>query len=114
MNIDTWLNSFKQYWTQHDVESVLSLFDLNVDYYETPFHKLTTRKDLEEAWNGIHNQQDIELDLTVFNQNQNNYSVIWYLEYTQKGIVKKCAGSYLITLNNENKCTYFFHCCESK
>jgi hypothetical protein len=114
MDITLWLNNFKKYWTDHNVPEVLNLFQKDVVYFETPFHQLETRGQLEKAWKEINNQENIELDCEVFNKEENTYSIIWKLIYTQNSIKKNFAGTYLIKLDSNNLCTYFFHCCESK
>jgi len=114
MDIDNWLGKFKEYWVHHDVKRVLNLFHRDVEYYETPFQKLSNFSQLKGAWEGIGKQDNIKLDLKVYNKERNKYTVMWYLEYSYKNVVKKCAGTYLIELNNDNLCTYFFHCCENK
>ncbi len=40
MNINDWLNKFKNSWEGKKIDDVLSLFSTDVVYYETPFHEL--------------------------------------------------------------------------
>lgn len=112
MNIDTWLKNFKKYWINHDVDRVLSLFHKDVVYFETPFHKLENYSQLKNAWEGILVQKNIQLELTIFNGKSNKFSVVWRLKYMQEKVLKRFSGTYLIELNSDNLCTYFFHCCE--
>jgi len=113
MNIDTWLSTFKEAWISHNVDAVLSLFHSQVIYYETPFNKLDDFAALENAWKTIKKQNNIQLNLKVFCSKGNMHAVLWRLEYTKSGEVKKYAGTYLIELNSDNKCIYFFHTCEN-
>ena len=114
MKIHVWLKSFKEYWQTHNVNGVLSLFDKNVIYFETPFLKLDSFSKLEKVWENIKNQNDISLYFEIFSSHQNKHSVIWKLKYNDKeNIEQNYSGTYLIELNNEGLCTYFHHCCES-
>ena len=115
MDINFWLESFKKNWINHNIEGVLELFDPNVEYYETPFHKLSSFSELEKEWQAIKNQKNIKFDWKLFSSSQEKHAVQWNLEYSdQNNDLKKLAGVYLIRLNDGGKCTYFFHCCENK
>ncbi len=114
MNINTWLKCFKENWQNHNIKGVLDLFDKNVVYYETPFVKLNDFYSLVKEWETITNQDNIALDFEIFSNINNKYSVIWKLQYKDKeNIVQKFAGTYLMKLNEEGKCIYFHHSCES-
>jgi len=112
MNIDKWLSLFKEAWVSHNIDKVLSLFHSQVVYYETPFCKLDNFAALENSWDAIKKQNDIQLNLKVFCSEGNKHAVLWRLEYTKSGKLQKYAGSYLIELDKDNKCIYFFHTCE--
>ena len=114
MNIDLWLSRFKKYWTEHNVPEVLKLFHDEVVYFETPFQRLESKAEIQKAWEGIKSQNDIKIDCTVYSKDENKFSVIWALSYIKEEKVHNVAGTYLITLDEKNLCTYFFHCCESK
>ena len=114
MEIDTWLKKFKEHWQNHNITEILNLFDKNVIYYETPFTKLNNFNTLAKEWEEIKNQKNIILNYKLFPSSENKHSVIWELQYTDKeNIKKKFLGTYLITLNKEGKCIYFYQCCES-
>ena len=112
MNIELWLSQFKKYWTNHEVEKVLELFDTDVVYFETPFQKLNSRDELKKAWGAIINQKDIDLEYSVYSAQGTKFSVIWKLAYKTDTRIMNFSGTYLIELNEQNKCIYFFHCCE--
>jgi len=40
MEINNWLNKFKESWQNRDILKILGLFDKEVVYYETPSTKL--------------------------------------------------------------------------
>jgi len=114
MDINTWLKNFKDNWQNHNISGVLDLFDKNIIYYETPFVKLNDFDSLAKEWEVINNQDNIIFEFEIFSSSNNKYSVIWKLQYKdQENIVKNFAGTYLIELNEEGKCTYFHHSCET-
>ena len=114
MDINTWLKNFKDNWQNHNINGVLDLFDKNVIYYETPFTKFNDFDSLAKEWETTNNQNNISLDLEIFSSIKNKHSVIWKLQYTDKeNVLKKFSGTYLIKLNNNGKCIFFHHSCES-
>ncbi|MDX9914100.1 MAG: nuclear transport factor 2 family protein [Candidatus Moranbacteria bacterium] len=113
--IEEWLENFKVAWKTYDIDKVLGLFDDNVEYWETPFIKLSSFDDLKREWSYIRSQKDISIDTEVFSSVGNKFAVKWFLTYLDdKGEVHDLSGVYLIELNERDKCCYFFHCGESK
>ncbi len=111
--IGLWLKRFKENWQNHNIDGVLSLFDKNVIYYETPFVKLDNFEKLSKQWKEINNQKNVVLDLEIFSSSKNKHSVIWRLQYqNRENVLKFFSGTYLIELNNDGLCTYFHHSCE--
>jgi hypothetical protein len=110
-DINKWLNEFKRSWIKKDIKAVLNLFSDNVEYYETPNHKLKGKIEIGKIWNGIKSQDNIKLDLEVFCKEKNKYAVKWALRfYDKKDYSYK--GIYLLSLDSEKKCDYFMQCCE--
>ncbi len=113
MDINEWLQKFKEYWQVHNIDGILSLFDKNVIYYETPFNKLENFKGLTKEWKNIIEQNNISFTYQLFSSNKNKYSVIFKLKYFEKQNVEKdFAGTYLLELNSSGLCTYFHQTCE--
>lgn len=113
-NIQNWINKFKENWINHNIKEIIGLFDKNLVYFENPYKKITSLEILEKEWENIKNQKNIKLNLEIFSKNENKYTIIWYLEYQDKeNKLNKFAGTYLIKLNKENLCNYFFHTCEN-
>lgn len=113
--INTWLAQFVLSWENQDVEGVLSLFDDNVEYWETPFLHIKNVQHLKSEWESIKRQQDIEINCDVFLKEKNQYTVIWNLTFSDEFKQKKhWKGVYLIRLNVKGKCVYFFQCGESE
>jgi hypothetical protein len=115
MNIESWLNKFKEAWQNHDIKEVMSLFQKELTYFETPFHKINNLEDLTKEWQIVKSQRNIQLDYQIFSSHQNRHSIIWKLSYRDKNNApKEFAGTYLIELNDQGLCTYFHHTCQTK
>jgi len=113
--INDWLKKFSTFWKTQDVEGVMSLFTDDVEYWETPFVKVTSSADLRREWENVKNQNNIVINCKVFSKEDNKYSVFWDLKYTDTtNQSKRYKGIYLLRLNPDDKCDYFFHCGESK
>ena len=110
MDINIWMQEFKQYWLSYDIEGVISMFDENVEYWESSFERIENKQQLQEEWKYITTQRNIELSYEVFSQDQNKFTIIWTLKYNDKEV----RGTYLLKLNSENKCIYFYQICEEK
>lgn len=108
--IEAWLSRFHAAWQAHDLDTVLALFTDNVEYWETP-HKLLNGKDAVRAeWQVIASQEDIQTSWQVYNSSANDrHTVIWQLHYMQAGTLHKSSGIYLISLNGNGLCKYFYY-----
>jgi len=106
--INGWLDKFKNGWLNKDVDTILSLFDEKVEYWETPNKKVDV-DGLENEWQAIRSQDNINLELSVFSSHDNRHTIKWRLSYIdQQTIQQNWAGIYLIELNDKNICTYFY------
>jgi len=110
MNIEKWLDKFKNGWTGKNIPAIMKLFSDDIEYWETPYKKLVSVKDIKSEWVGIKNQEDIKVNMTVFSKSeqQNTYTVLWNLNYVLNGLTKKWSGIYLIKINSQGKCSYFY------
>jgi len=105
-DINKWLNEFKKSWIKKDVKAILNLFSEDVEYYETPFHKLKNKIEIGRMWNEIALQKDIKLDFEVFCKEENKYAIKWNLKFfNKKEFVYQ--GVYLLSLNLNDKCNHF-------
>lgn len=113
--IDQWLYKFNDSWKNHDIGSIVSLFDENVIYWETPFKRLHSLFALKNEWAVIKNQFDIQLTTSVYSEQNSRYTIKWTLFYTNESHQRKhWSGIYLIELNEQGKCTYFYQVGEYK
>lgn len=107
--IEQWLKAFTHAWEGHDIDAVLELFVNEVEYWETPFVQLDTKEHIRHEWQVIVTQENIKVDTSVFAQEDSTYVVRWELQYsTSDETLNKWAGVYLIRLNDEGLCTFFF------
>jgi len=113
MNINSWLETFKSNWKKGNVDQVLELFASDVDYYETPYRKLKN-EELRQVWEGVKNQEDIELDLELYSSDEDKHTVKWHLSYREDGERTDLEGIYLIKLNSEGNCTEFWQYCQQE
>ena len=113
--INNWLDKFTTFWKTQDIDGVMGLFTSDVEYWETPFVRIFNSVNLRHEWKNIKNQKNIVINCKVFSKEGDKYTVIWDLNYTDLfGQPKHYKGTYLLRLNPDNKCNYFFHCGESK
>jgi ketosteroid isomerase-like protein len=110
-DIEEWLGKFRKNWELGNIDKVLELFTEDVDYHETPFQQIKAA-DLRSEWEGVKNQNEIDLEFDVFSSNDEKYTVQWSLEYTENGERNRLKGIYLIKLNENNKCYEFWQYCE--
>jgi hypothetical protein len=105
MEIEHWLQRFKERWKSHNVDGVMELFAEGVDYYETPFRKLESRQEIRAEWMQVKQQRNIEIDTDVFASDGPRHTVKYSLKYTEDGDRRELRGVYLVTLNEEGECT---------
>lgn len=111
---DEWLTEFKNAWEQHDIDRVMGLLSKEVVYFESPFQQLETLDDIRHEWQVVMAQENIELDYTIAMQTDEAVTVLWTLAYNKDGAVHEVSGIWIIVLNEEQKCSYFYQVCESK
>lgn len=96
-----WCDELKKYWLDKNIDKIINLFDINVEYYETPFEKV---KDLKSVWEEIYNQDIYKLEYRIITMQYNKSAVNYILTLNNDYI---CNMVYEIELNNENKCIKF-------
>lgn len=99
---EEWCNNLKNYWENKEVENIITLFDENVVYYETPKMKISSFNEVKKIWEEIKNQNTDKIDFKILCVDNNkciaNYILDDEISYDM---------IYEIVLNNENKCIYF-------
>lgn len=109
-NISEWLENFKTCWINKDINSLMSLFTDNVEYYETPFQKLIGKEKVSEVWQEIKAQENINLELELYCSEKNKHAVKWELDFISNGQSLGYRGVYLIELDRNNTCFSFYQC----
>lgn len=112
MNIQDWLESFKKYWINKDIDNILKLFSNDVEYWESPYQRIYPNQ-LRSLWEYIYTQFDIKLELSVFSNQEEKYTILWELEYNNQDWLQKYKWIYLMYLNNWI-CNYFLQVWEEK
>ena len=114
MSIQKWLDDFHQAWQQHNVEAVLALFTHDVEYWETPHYRIPSKSKLTEEWQSITSQENIQITSKVFSSSvTTKHAIQWDLQYEKDSQIKKSSGVYLISLNEQGLCNYFYYVGES-
>lgn len=114
MNIEKWLDELKRAWEQHDVKSAVALFSADVEYYESPYN-LVPPKGLNDLWEDIYSCIDTEVHCKVYAREGDRYAVLWDATWKNaSGEMQEKAGTYLVTLDENDKCTYFYRTSMSK
>lgn len=110
MTIEKWLEYFHNAWASHNIPDVMNLFTDDVEYWETPHFRISSKEALENEWQVVKNQHNIQLDTTVYASTPDNkHAVIWQLSYERDGELRQSGGTYLITLNDDGKCSFFHY-----
>lgn len=113
VDINNWLKSFKTKWINKNIDGVLSLFSDDVSYFETTTKRLNGFTEIRNEWNSILEQNNIEIDFNIISKDDDKYKVGWKLKYVDnQSVIFDYKGTYLIKLNEENKCEEFIQFCE--
>lgn len=108
MNINQWLDELKRAWEQHDIEAAVALFTDDVQYFETPFSKVNPER-LHDLWSDIRGCIDTKVTCELYAVGGEKHSVIWHATWKNTvGEVQEKGGTYLVTLNDQGKCNYFY------
>ena len=109
--IEQWLYRFHEAWKVHDVDAVLELFTDDVEYWETPHKPLHGKDMVRKEWQAIYDQENIEVTWNIYSSSleDNRHTVVWRLCYLKYGAEHRSSGVYLISLNDNNVCNYFYY-----
>lgn len=106
--ISNWLRLFEKNWKAKDVDRIVSLFDKNVVYYESPELKLISLDEIRKEWESIKDQDKINLKLKIIDKDRDRYVVAWKLSFLNtEGRVENFEGTYEIILDNRGICVEF-------
>lgn len=106
-----WTKEFMESWKNLDWEKTLSLLDKDVAYYENPIDlPCATFEDVTNLWNVVaDNQKDITYTFKVVVYTEETCIINWKMTrtMTKTNVKQEIDGIFQISINNENKCTYF-------
>lgn len=108
--LSIWTERFVSLWKNHDVESILDMFDETEQYYEGPFSEaVSSREDIKKLWVDIVYQDIIDLSVDVIAMEGSVVVMHWYLKYkdTREFSVYEMDGTYQVAFNDKGKCSYF-------
>lgn len=102
--VEKWLNDFKTFWFNKEIEKVTSLFKNTTFYQETPFLKpFTTFEEIKKEWQQIKNQNMKEIEFKILAIENKTVIVEWIF----KRDVEEFDGIYEIKFNYDGECIYF-------
>ena len=106
------MEKFKSAWLMKNIDALFELLSDDVEYWETPFQRMGKDYALRKEWEAILplKNMSLEYDIFVADPKHNRYGVKWQFSHTGGA----SAGTYLIQLNNNGKCNYFFHSSQGK
>src|SRR3989339_608204 len=84
-SMEKWLEIFRSFWLQKDVESVLSLFTDDVEYWETPFQQLHTKDEIRQAWGQIidHDIEELHFTIQIADVSNKQFAIDWLYKRSQ-------------------------------
>lgn len=108
---EKWTKEFMESWKELDWRRTLETLDKNVEYYENPIDKPCANfEEVTNLWNVVaDNQKDISYKFNIVAFNENTCIINWQMTRTMTKIDTKqeIDGIFQISINDDEKCTYF-------
>ena len=108
---EKWTKEFMESWKELDWKRTLETLDKNVEYYENPIDKPCQNfEEVTNLWNVVEeNQKDISYEFEIISYDENTCIINWQMNrtMTKTGAKQKIDGIFLVSINDEGKCTYF-------
>lgn len=106
-----WTKDFMESWKNLDWRKTLELLSKDVKYYENPIDDPCANFDEVVAlWNVVaDNQKDIDYKFKIISYNNELCIINWQMTrtMTKTNTKQEIDGIFQVSLNDENKCTYF-------
>ena len=108
-NYALWLNKFMESWKNLVGIKTTELFAKDVKYFETPLGEpCKTWEEVEALWAVVNYNQKVQAySINILCQTEDICIVNWRMERVMNGIAQKIDGIFQISLNDDNKLTYF-------
>ncbi len=81
MNIEVFMNGYKEAWEKRDPDSFAALFEADGLYHNTPFQVQRGKAELIEYWKRVQLQQDVQLSFEILSSGQNTGVAHWHVTY---------------------------------
>ena len=100
---DNWINNLISFWENKQVDKITPMFSDTCEYYETPFEKLESKKEITTTWKEIkkHSIKKLEYEILGF---QNNSCVVRVILKETNGKIVDMVYAFEL---NDNLCTNF-------
>lgn len=105
--MNNWLEKFKKYWLDKDIDSIIELFTDDFIYYETPYQKISNKSILKKEWECILDHEIKALYLNIYLENDSKLVIKSKYEYILNWEHKVFSWIYLVEIENY-KCKYFY------
>ncbi len=110
-NYEKWINEFMESWKELDWERTLKTLAEDVQYYENPLDEpCATFEEVVNLWNVVaDNQKDINYTYNILAYNEEMCIINWQMTRTmvKNEVKQEIDGVFLISLNENGKCTLF-------
>lgn len=108
-NYDLWLHEFMESWKNLEGIKTTELFSKDVKYYESPMGEpCKTWEEVEDLWRVVNYNQKVQsYSFEILCQTEDLAIVNWQMERTMNGVPQKIDGIFQISLNDDNKLTFF-------
>jgi len=107
--VQKWFGELKQIWLEKDIAALRSILADSFLYYEDPFEPpLTTWKEVEEAWQEVHDQNIKTLEIEVLIDGEEEGCGMYHFIFEdQSGDTHALRGAYYLKLNSAGKAIAF-------
>ena len=112
-SIINWMEKFKAAWLAKDIDGVFALLSEDIEYWETPYQVLHKQDPaLRSAWEEVLPLEEMRLTYEIYSSNEQKrtHAITWQFTHSQR----ESAGVYLVTLDEQGLCKYFYHCAVPK
>jgi len=111
MEYEKWIDDFMSAWKTRDVEVVMETIAQDCEYYETVFDRpCETFDDIKKLWKVVPtNQSDIEYSYKILAQDNESCIVNFFVtrKLLPSGVIQDVDGIFQISVDENNKCTFF-------
>ena len=107
---DKWLKDLKTAWESKNPNAAIDLVAEKFIWYETPFSPaIENKNDLLKEWNGVLNQENIDLKLETLAVTKSYGIVKWWAKFTLISTKKTMIyeGILQAWLDEKSKCTKY-------